>query len=217
MDTPVLVVNFKTYRNGSRSKAESLAVNCEETAEKLGKNIVLAVQNTDIHRISEKVDLPVFAQHSDSNGFGAHTGKDIIPTLKYNGAEGVIINHSEDQESIEEIGKIVDKAREHNLTSIVCVDSSELAEKVSAFEPDYIAYEPEELIGGDVSVSKARPEILEKVVEHVELPVLAGAGVKTVEDVKKTLELGGKGILVASGIVKADDQIKALENLLKPF
>ena len=46
------------------------------------------------------------------------------------------------------------------------------------------------------------------------MPVLCGAGIHTGEDVKKSRELGAKGILVASGVVKAKDQRKALKELI---
>ena len=42
---------------------------------------------------------------------------------------------------------------------------------------------------------------------------LCGAGISTREDVKEALKLGTKGVLVASGIVKARNQRKALKEL----
>ncbi len=215
MRTPSLVVNLKTYRKGSKEKAVKLAKKCEKIANKTGKNIVLAVQNTDIFRLSKKVSLPIYAQHVDSERFGSNTGKDIPETLKYNGASGTLINHSEDQVTIEKIEKTVKRCRELSITSLVCVDSVEMAKKVDSFNPDFIAYEPPELIGGNISVSEAKPEVLKEVIEAVDTPVLTGAGVKTDKDVKKALEIGSKGVLVASGVVKADKQDEAVENLLK--
>ena len=44
--------------------------------------------------------------------------------------------------------------------------------------------------------------------------VLCGAGVKTGEDLRVALELGASGVLLASGITKADRPGVALENLL---
>ncbi len=215
MRTPSLVVNLKTYKRGSKEKAVKLAKRCEKLSRETGKNIVLVVQNTDIFRLSKKVSLPVYAQHVDSERYGSNTGKDIPETLKYNGASGTLINHSEDQIPTEKIEKNIKRCTELSLTSLVCVDTVELAEKVDSFGPDFIAYEPPELIGGDISVSEAKPEVLRKVVKVVETPVLTGAGVKTHKDVEKALELGSIGVLVASGIVKADKQKEAIKNLLR--
>jgi triosephosphate isomerase len=46
------------------------------------------------------------------------------------------------------------------------------------------------------------------------VPVLCGAGVKTGKDVRRALELGAKGVLLASGVVKAKDPRKALQDLV---
>ena len=51
------------------------------------------------------------------------------------------------------------------------------------------------------SIEKVNPKV----------KVLCGAGITSGEDVKKALELGTKGILVASGVVKAKNPRKVLE------
>jgi triosephosphate isomerase len=71
-----------------------------------------------------------------------------------------------------------------------------------------IAIEPPDLIGTGIAVSKARPELITEAVSIVgrvnpELWTLCGAGVTTAEDVTKAIELGTRGVLVASSIVKA--------------
>lgn len=217
METPALVVNFKTYEQASGLSGLKLAEKCEKTARKTGKNIVITVQNADINRISSKVDIPVFAQHVDSESYGSHTGSDLASTLAFEGADGSLINHSEDPITIEEIEKDIERCLDTGLTSIVCVDSVELGKKVDKLNPDFIAYEPPELIGGDISVSESKPEVIEKMVKSVETPVMTGAGVKNTEDVVKSLELGTVGVLVASGVVKSENPEKVMENLVKPF
>ncbi len=91
------------------------------------------------------------------------------------------------------------------------------SEKLS---PEYIAIEPPELIGGDVSVTTAKPEVITKAVDRIRavnpnVGVLCGAGVKTRKDVAKALELGTMGVLLSSGVVKAKDPEKALRDLVK--
>jgi triosephosphate isomerase len=80
--------------------------------------------------------------------------------------------------------------------------------------------EPPELIGGDISVTNAKPEVVVEAVRAVHrvdasIPVLCGAGVKNGQDVKKAIELGAKGVLLASGVVKAKDQRQALRDLIR--
>ncbi|MDY6778819.1 MAG: triose-phosphate isomerase [Candidatus Nanohaloarchaea archaeon] len=220
MKTPFLLVNVKTYRKGSGDDLLDLAYSCEKIADMMDRNIAMAVQNADINRVASRVDIPILAQHADSDGYGSNTGSDIIPTLQHNGASGVIINHSEDQVPLDEIKDVVKKARKHSMASIVCVDEPSLAERVKDEKPSFIAYEPPELIGGSTSVASAKPELIEEVRERGETrktKILVGAGVKGSTDVEKALELGSKGVLVASGAVKADDPEQAVRELVEPM
>lgn len=219
MDTPVLIVNFKTYEAASGDSARELAYDCEKVAAQEDEAVAVAVQDTDIDRISDRVEIPVLAQHADPEDYGSNTGSDIVETLAYNGANGIIINHSEDQVPLDTIRRVIEKCDDHDLISVVCVDDPNLAETVADDGPDFIAYEPPELIGGDTSVSSAKPEVLEEVVDRVgrKSTVLTGAGVKTTADVEKSLELGSQGVLVASGVVKADDPREAAKGLVDGF
>lgn len=219
MDTPLLIVNFKTYQQASGSQAQQLAYTCEKVAEQTDTEIAIAPQNADIRRLTEKVTIPVLAQHTDPEPYGSNTGSDIVETLKFNGADGTLINHSEDQVSLDTIETVIKRCKKHNLETVACVDDTSLAQNVNEFKPNFIAYEPPDLIGGDVSVSTAKPDMIENVVETVggKTPLLTGAGVKSQKDVQKALELGSKGILVASGVIKSDNPEKTLRKLVAPF
>ena len=50
-------------------------------------------------------------------------------------------------------------------------------------------------------------------IEHV----LVGAGIKTLEDVKKAKELGAKGILASSGVVKSKNTTKLLKSWIMEY
>jgi triosephosphate isomerase len=67
-------------------------------------------------------------------------------------------------------------------------------------------------------VSKARPELVSEAVEAVQkvnpnVKVLCGAGITNGDDVTAAMRLGSEGVLVASGVVKAEDPFKKLEDL----
>lgn len=211
---PIIIVNLKTYDQGTGENALEIAYTCEKVAEQEGVNVGIAVQNADVHRVAEKVEIPVFAQHIDPEPPGSHTGKDSAETLAFNGADGVLINHSEDQVSIDDIENSVTRAKKNGLQTVVCIDVPEMAEEVSSFDPDFIAFEPTELIGGDVSVSSANPDLVKEAVENSSETVLCGAGIKNGNDVKQALDLGTDGVLVASGVVKAKHPEKALRDLV---
>ena len=118
------------------------------------------------------------------------------------------------------MAKSVPRCRELGLEVIACADDIVEAETLAKLSPDYIAIEPPELIGGDVSVTTANPEIVSGAVERIRaanpnVGVLCGAGVKSRKDVAKALELGTVGVLLASGVVKAKDPEAALRDLVK--
>jgi len=120
---------------------------------------------------------------------------------------------------IADIDYLVKKCRKFGLTSIVCTNNIDVSMACSLLNPDYIAIEPPELIGGDISVTSASPEIVENSVKNIKkinpkVKVLCGAGVKTGKDVKKALELGTEGVLLASGVVKAENPEKVLRDLV---
>ncbi|MBI5884841.1 triose-phosphate isomerase, partial [archaeon] len=184
-------------------------------------SIALIVQATDLRLISRKVKLPIFAQHLDPVKPGSNTGLILPEAVKQAGAVGTILNHAENKRDNEFLQKAIARAKEVGLEVLVCAESIERAKQIAAFplKPDFIAVEPPELIGGDISVSTANPEIIKGTVQAVQglalIPVLAGAGVKTGIDVRKSIELGAAGVLLASGVVKAPKPKKALLGLVK--
>ena len=95
--------------------------------------------------------------------------------------------------------------RKLGMSSIVCAREPWEVMEVSAFQPDFIAIEPPELIGTGRAVSKENPAIITKSIEAAgsRSKVICGAGITGKEDVAKAMELGSHGILVASGIIKA--------------
>jgi triosephosphate isomerase len=83
-----------------------------------------------------------------------------------------------------------------------------------------VAVEPPELIGGTVSVTTADPMVVSAAVKAVkdlapDVRVLCGAGVKTGKDVRRALELGADGVLLASGVAAVAEPEKALLDLLE--
>jgi len=210
MDFPVIVVNFKTYEEATGKKALELAKKIS------GKKTIVCVQDADIRLVSGGVSIPVYAQHIDDITPGSHTGWVLPECVKDAGAKGTLLNHAEHKISNEEIEKRIERARSLGLEVIVCAESPQRVKEIAnlPLKPDAIAVEPPELIGGDVSVSKAKPEVITKSLKQAgKVPLLCGAGVKTGEDVRRSLELGAKGVLLASGIVKATEPAKVMKEL----
>jgi triosephosphate isomerase len=215
-----LIINLKTYEEGSSENAVKIAKivkKLENDAKKKDVEIILACQLIDIKEIVS-LGVKTYSQHIDEYSFGANTGWVIAESLKMAGVSGTLISHSEHILSLDEIDKRIKKSREAGIECCVCARTKKDASDISKLNPDFIAVEPKELIGGDVSISSAKPELIEESVKAVKgLPLLVGAGVKNSTDVKKGIELGARGILVASGVVKAKDVEKAIKDLLSGF
>ena len=219
MQTPAVVVNFKVYEQVVGEKGLELAKTCELVANETGKSIVIAPQQVDLALISKEVNIPVFSQHIDPVKVGSNTGHTTVEGVVAAGAKGTLINHSENRLKIAEIDWLVQKCRESGLETIVCTNNFEVSKACAILNPDYIAIEPPELIGGDISVTNADPDIIKTTAAALkqlnpDVGVLCGAGVKTGDDVAKAIELGTDGVLLASGVTKASDPKQALMDLV---
>lgn len=220
-----LIVNFKTYRQGTGQEALELAQGMDDYAQSRVEEKVqlgIAPQLVDLKQIANECSrLKVWSQNLDPINYGSHTGS-VLPEAVQNWVTGSLINHSEKRLPFEQIKAAVERCREVSIKSLVCVQKPEEARKVAKLKPNLIAYEPPELIGGDISVAEAKPSLVREAVDSVRavdggnnIEVLTGAGIKNGKDVTKALELGTQGILVASGVVKSEKPIKSLKNLIQ--
>lgn len=217
----MLIINFKTYHESTGPNALKLAQSIDSAVENAPTDVIIAVQAFDLSEIAKTVkNVKVISQHIDGVGYGAHTGHILPEEAKSHGAVGTLINHSEYNIDLEYIGKTIDMAQVHFPDyTIVCTPTYESTVELDTnFDPRKIAFEPPELIGGDISVSTAQPEIIKKVVDiSHERQILVGAGIKTLDDIKISLDLGAIGVLVASGVVKAEDPVAVVLEFLKAW
>jgi triosephosphate isomerase len=215
LQTPIIIVNFKTYLEATGRKAIELAKQAEKVSKETGVSIVVAPQFADISRVAEAVEIPVFAQHIDPIKPGSCTGHVLVDSVKEAGAVGTLINHSEKQLKLVDIDTAIRLAREKNLISCVCVNNPSVSAAAAALKPNIVSIEPPELIGTGIAVSKAQPEVVTNTVKLVrevntEVTILCGAGISHGEDVAVALKLKTQGVLVASAIVKAKDPYSIL-------
>jgi len=214
----MIVVNTKAYKEGIGKNAVELARIMERVSENFKIDIAIAVQPSDIYMIASQTSIPVFSQHIDAINYGSHTGWILPHAIREAGAVGSLLNHSEHRMKIEDIAEAIKIAKNLGLKTIACASNVGITEAIACLSPDYVAIEPPELIGGDISVTKAKPSIVRDAVDSVKkinerVKVLCGAGIKDGNDVAKAVELGADGILVASGIVKAKDREKVLNEM----
>ena len=216
MKFPAIIVNFKAYESALGERALELADIHAKVATETGANIVIAASPLDVQQLLRTSKLPVFMQHVDSVDFGSRTGHIPVRAAVSIGAHGTLLNHAEHRLSSDILNRTIQMCREAGLFTVVCAESPEKVREIIGYQPDAIAYEPPELIGGTVSVSTAQPEIIQTVVEIAgTIPLLVGAGVKTQNDVRISRQLGAQGVLLASGVVLSPEPEKVLYNLIQ--
>jgi triosephosphate isomerase (TIM) len=196
-----------------------LAKICRKVEEKTKVKIIPVVSALDARMIKDKVGGEVWIQNSDELFEGAVSGSISPLQAKAAGIDGTLLNHSECRKKPGTIKKMLAMwPKDYKVT--LCLSSFGQAEKwAKDLKVDYVAYEPKSLIGSsEKSVASEKPEVIKKMVDLFgKTPVLAGAGIHSQEDVRVSLKLGAKGILIASYIVKNANPEEKLMELAKCF
>lgn len=189
----MLIINFKKYVSGI--DAVNLAKICKKVADETKVKIIVCVQPQDI-----QPDIECWSQkfEPETSGFA-----------------GTLLNHSDYLLPWDEL---VSQTSKCPIPFCICVDSFQEAVRASKLSPNFVAYEPRELIGNkDKSVASEKPDVIQHLTSNIQLPVLIGAGIHSTEDIKIGLKLGAKGFLLATDVVKAEDPYSELSELARAF
>ena len=213
----MFIINCKNYEEIAGDKIVKFVNIVEKISKKYNIKIAVAPPQHLLGLVS-KSSIPIISQHVDVSKVGSTTGFVVPELLKKSGVSGSLINHSEHRISSKDIALLVSKLRDLKMISILCVKDVAEVKKYAKLNPDYIAIEPPELIGSGKAVSKEKPDLIIKAANAVKsaknkTKLLCGAGIVSGEDVSKASELGSRGILVASGIIKA----KSWTNMINEF
>lgn len=193
-------VNFKQYAGGE--KALDLARICRTVARQSRVRVVALPQVADLAGCV-KTGVECWTQYYD-------------PAAR--GHKGTLLNHSDYPLSWEQLTSQLQMAKDQKLIVCVCAASAPQATRVATLAPDFVAYEPPQLIGSrDKSVSSARPQTVKRLVEQVNVPLLVGAGIHSAADVRVGRQLGARGFLVATDVVLAADPARQLQELAEAF
>lgn len=215
----MLIVNFKTYPQASGEGALKMAKMIYE--EGLSRNVetVSCPQVVDLRGVSESTKGQVWAQHVDFVERGRATGWFPPEVAQEAGASGVLLNHSEHRLSSDDLAGVHKRCRDIGLITLIFADGLEEAKRVSELSPNFVGYEPPELVGStETSVAKSRPEVIRDVVEALpDTKIIVGAGVKDSNDVRVSMELGAVGVALASSVIKAQDPYGVLSELMEGF
>lgn len=223
-----IFINFKAYPAGiGQRQTEILDFLDELSLSSLNSprslHLQLVVPPTEIAPIWEKYSFPLWAEHCDPVETTRATGWVSVEMIKEAGAIGTMLNHSEHRLPFSTLEKTVEICRQKNLKILICcqnVDEGKtFAEKL---KPDFLAYEPPELIASRAaSVISKEKEIIELVRTvvacHPVAPslsrgeVVVGAGIHIHQDILEAEKFGAAGILISSAIMEGNkEEIKKL-------
>jgi len=208
-----VLVNLKAYDCDAVAIARAAA----DVADDSGVRVAVAPQAAELPPVAE-TGVETFAQHVSPVDHGSHTGSTLAATVA-DYADGTLLNHSERRLRLADLDAALDAAAAAGLETVACANNPQQVAAAAALGPDAVAVEPPELIGTGTPVSSADPEIVEGAVDaaadvDASVEVYCGAGISTGDDVLAARELGASGVLLASGVAKADDPRAALEDLV---
>jgi triosephosphate isomerase len=211
-----VLVNLKAYPCDPVAVAEAAAAVGTDSA-----RVAIAPQAAHVGPVAD-TGVETWAQHVSPTGHGSHTGSTLAEAVADAGAAGTLLNHSERRLRLADIDAARGAADRAGLGTVVCANNPEQVAAAAALGPDAVAVEPPELIGTGTPVSAADPGIVRDAVSAAaavdpEVDVYCGAGISTGEDVAAAADLGADGVLLASGVAKADDPAAALESLVAPL
>ena len=210
-----VLVNCKTYPCDPVAVASA----AREVDERSDARIAVAPQTAHLERVAQ-TGVETWAQHVDPIEHGSNTGQTLAEAVVDAGAVGTLLNHSERRLRLADVDAGIRAAERAGLETVVCANNPAQIGSAAALGPDHVAVEPPELIGTGTPVSKASPDVVEDAVESAaavdeDVSVLCGAGISTGEDVLAARELGTEGVLLASGVAKAEDPVAALADLVE--
>ncbi|MBX0294280.1 triose-phosphate isomerase [Haloarcula nitratireducens] len=212
-----VLVNLKAYPCDPIEVATAAA----DVSDDSDVRIAVAPQAAQIDAVAD-TGVETWAQHVSPNEHGSHTGSTLAEAVADAGAVGTLLNHSENRLKLADIDASLDAADRADLETIVCANNPNQIGAAAALGPDAVAVEPPELIGTGTPVSQADPDIVTGAVDAAsrvdgDVDVLCGAGISSGEDLVSASDLGATGVLLASGVAKADDPRAALEDLVEPL
>ena len=216
---PLFEVGLKGYLYGL--KALELAKAADRISRQYDIGIIFDPQAVDIPAIARETEhLLVFAQHMDSVVPGRGVGCALPEALKEAGAVGALLNHVERRLTLSEIARTIRRAEEVGLLTLVCADSPAEAAALAQLGPNMILAEPPDLIGTSRSIAKENREFITQSLAMVkavnpDIIVFNSAGIRTAEDVADVIRAGAEATGTTSGVVKAPDPIRQLEDMIR--
>lgn len=219
---PYFQVNFKIYPGTGGEDGLQFARMIERIEQQTAATFVLTPQLPDVRLIATETDLTVTTPVVDSATPGRGIGKVLPETVRGAGAQGAVINHAENRDTLTDVERKIRRCREAGLDSLVCVDSVEMGRAVATFDPDSLVFEKPADISTDRAITQTHPERVRRFVQTIDdvnprTTVVVGGGISTAEDVRAAFKQGADATGAASAVSLADDPESLLRSIAEVF
>ena len=214
IESPFLIVNVKSYLYDKELLA--LAQAADKVAEDTKLPIYFTCSYADIRLIKENTThLIVTAQSMDALQPGRGMGHVLPEALKAAGADAVFLNHAENPKTVSELYGAMKRAKQLDMITVVCADSTVEAKALSCMNPDIMLAEPTDLIGTGTTADDSYVVETVRGIKEVNPNVLVmiGSGISTAEDCYNVIKLGADGTGATSGILKAPSPAERLREM----
>lgn len=204
----MIILNFKNYLDTNNILKFVKQIE--------NQNPIIVAPILNLKELKQNTKLKIYSQHVDKNQSLKSTGFLLPIQLKQLKLTGTLLNHSEHKISLKELKLTMKECKKLNLKIIVCISKLNELKEIKKLNPTMIAFEEEKLIATKKSITKYNSEnvkIFAKQLNKTKIIPLCGAGINKKEDYKEALELGCKGVLISSAIMKS----KNPKNKLKEF
>ncbi|MBQ9155365.1 MAG: triose-phosphate isomerase [Eubacterium sp.] len=213
--SPFLIVNPKSYLYGEEILA--LAKEVDQVAKDVPDlQLYMTCPYADLRMVKENTEyLSVMAQSLDPLVPGRGMGHVLPESLKAAGAEGVFLNHAENQKTVADLYACIKRAKELDMVTVVCADSKDEARAVTCLGADIVLAEPTDLIGtGQVADDSYTIEVCEALrAINPDVLVMIASGITTPEDCYNVIKLGANGTGGTSGILNAPSPAQRVRDM----
>jgi triosephosphate isomerase len=196
---PIIIVNYKNTKKGK---------DVLDFAKKINNScLIAAVPTPNLKEVASKTDLITIAQHLNNQ---------TPEELKATGAQGTLLNHSDNPIPLKKIETLTKQLNKLKLKVIVCTKTTKNVDQIRKFKPWAIAYEDPVFIGTKDPITNHPLKILNftKHFKRCKRVPLCGAGIHKKEDVENAMKLGCKGILISSAVMNSKDPKALLKKLM---
>jgi triosephosphate isomerase len=190
-----------------------VAVAAQDAGARDGVSVILTVPTALIAQAKGAAPAAfVFAQGMDLEDLGPSVGRVIPESLVDAGADGVMLNHSSNPVTPEELRASILRAHATGLMTMVCAGTEDEVLRLLPLQPTIILFEPPELIGHRGGAGRpwiARVNAMARSLAPGVLMMHAG-GVGTPEDAYQIMLSGADGTGSTSGVLRDESPASAV-------